>query len=222
MIFAKPTWIEFYLWMHEGQPIYVGQSVDVGNRNKNRQRERSVIGRFLAKHANNCVLESLDIKVWDVPQGRWANRIENALMDLYGTLHPKGYNMCYATDKGYLDAARMGGLAQPREAKSRAGRLGARQAHERHPNLAEENGERFAAFGYLGPLAQPHEAKVKGGKIIGRMNVESGHFQRLKTKEHQSRAGHIGGLNSSGPHVRWHILHKIVNPKCRFCKGGIS
>lgn len=214
----KPQWIYFYLWKHGKRVVYIGQSICVESRNKFRETEDSRIGRFLRKH--HCELQKLqDIRVWDVPQGKWANCIENALIDLYKTLVPFGCNGCYSTQKGLLNYAKLGQQALSREILSSAGAKGARRAYALHPKLAFENGKRFAAYAHLGPSAQPHWAKVKGGRIIGRRNVETGHWASLKTQEHQSKAGKAGARAGGGiaPHTRWHLKRGQTSLDCKFC-----
>jgi hypothetical protein len=57
---------------------------------------------------------------------------------------------------------------------------------------------------------------AKGGRIggpkAGKMAVESGQLEGLRTPEHQSKAGR------SANHNRWHVNRNIINPNCKLCK----
>ena len=56
----------------------------------------------------------------------------------------------------------------------------------------------------------------KGGKVggpkAGRIAVDSGQLNSLRTFEHQSKA------SQSSNHIRWHLNRNIINPSCRLCK----
>lgn len=51
-----------------------------------------------------------------------------------------------------------------------------------------------------------------GGPICGRIAAESGQLAKLRTFEHQSKAG------KSVNHNRWHINRNIINPQCALCQ----
>jgi hypothetical protein len=57
---------------------------------------------------------------------------------------------------------------------------------------------------------------AKGGRVggpkAGRIAVESGQLDSLRTFEHQSKAG------QSANHNRWHVKRNIINPNCKLCK----
>ncbi len=80
---------------------------------------------------------------------------------------------------------------------------------------------------------------------LGRHNVESGHLAKLRTPEHQAKAGRIGGKlggKTQGPiqgrknadsgllakicanggraasHLRWHVNRSVINPNCTLCQ----
>jgi hypothetical protein len=59
---------------------------------------------------------------------------------------------------------------------------------------------------------------VKGGKAggpkAGRIAVESGQLESLRTFEHQSQAGKVAN------HNRWHVKRNIINPNCKLCKDN--
>jgi len=48
----QPRFIHFYLWWWRGKPIYVGQAIDVEERNSARLRGvgKDAIGLFIAAH----------------------------------------------------------------------------------------------------------------------------------------------------------------------------
>lgn len=93
----EPRWMHFYLWLVEGLPVYVGQASSLEKRRKRHCQGRTVFGK---KFFRPLMLESglavefrdLQIRVWDRPRGNWANGIEAALVDLYGTRFPQGQN----------------------------------------------------------------------------------------------------------------------------------
>lgn len=89
--------------------------------------------------------------------------------------------------------------------------------------------------------ASSREHQVKAGKAAGFQNVISGHLASLRTPEHQSAAGRIGGKIAAGAgfhkthsikdingksflaikvlHKRWHLSRNRTNPNCSLCQG---
>jgi hypothetical protein len=116
-------WVYFYLWRHLGRPIYVGQTVDISIRTKQHLLPSAdgTFQKFIKE--NDCICEELSIKVWDRPQGHYANGIENALMDLYNTLVPNGFNECYSAEKGPESSCALGAKNQAHEHKVRGGKI---------------------------------------------------------------------------------------------------
>jgi hypothetical protein len=49
--------------------------------------------------------------------------------------------------------------------------------------------------------------QVKGGRVSGKNRVESGHMAKIQTPENRAKANH----------VRWHINRNVLNPNCSFC-----
>jgi len=65
------------------------------------------------------------------------------------------------------------------------------------------------------------------GRIAGQIAVKSGRLARMRTPEHQTKAGRVQGLINAknglfykNAHVRWHVKRNIVNPNCTLCVGG--
>lgn len=108
-IFLEAEWIYFYLWYYLGKVIYVGQSKNPQLRNRARDRNKNGLGRFIKAHRSKCRYEVIpDLRVWDSPGGRWADGIENALMDLYQTRAWLGdpwpcFNLRYGDIRGEIN-----------------------------------------------------------------------------------------------------------------------
>lgn len=131
---------------------------------------------------------------------------------------------------GFLDAhlstARFGAMNQSIADKARGGYT---QGPIQGPqNVKSGLWARVVSLGGIASGKSKSEAKqkanAKNGKRFGKWSVESGHLADLRTPEHQSKAGRLGGTKG-GPaanHLRWHVNRNIVNPKCLLCREGNS
>lgn len=66
---------------------------------------------------------------------------------------------------------------------------------EQRDNYAEslENGEAISRRNKIAAASVSDETRIKAGKAAGKANVESGHWQSIKTPEHQSKAASVAG-----------------------------
>jgi hypothetical protein len=63
-----------------------------------------------------------------------------------------------------------------------------------------------------------HERLVAQGRKGGAKTVALGHLAKLRTPEHQSRAGKRSfELHGNPNHYRWHVRRNIVNTNCKLC-----
>lgn len=192
-IFKKSVWVHFYLWRHKGNPVYVGQTVDITKRTYRHIFDQRALGKLISSDSDNCTCEELG-SVWDVFKGRWATGIENAFIDAYAT-HIKykkgGFNLQYGfVDINEINFASVGGY----------------RLHQVHPNLAKENAQKRVESG------QAHEFGKKWGPINGekykhlldinriensrkggRVAVETGQIYTIRTTESCRKGGLIGG-----------------------------
>ena len=132
--------------------------------------------------------------VW-LPNRDAAGRLERLLTDYAAKAGlPIGNKMPGGVQIGRPDLGRLGGLAQPREAKVRAGR----RSVELH-----------------GPPQSSPEDRARGGRIAGRKNVESGHWAIVRAigKAPQAVRARIDGLARDMDKIR---------TKDGCIKGGIA
>jgi len=139
------------------------------------------------------------------------------------------------SEKGKI-GGKIGIRKMTKEIRSQAGKLGGKVSGKR----ASVTGQ-IQRAGVLG-----RKKNMENGQPVrlGKYNIESGHLARLRTPEHQSRAGRKGGLiggkiqgRIQGPknvasgllksvcvdggraasHARWHVKRSITNPDCALC-----
>lgn len=88
--------ILIYLYRLGGEPQYVGQTMNLENRDRRHtERQESIFDKFLQSIGRDKFTLEVIGQVEDVPQGSKANELENQMMDLYQTFCPesgKGYN----------------------------------------------------------------------------------------------------------------------------------
>ncbi len=186
----EPCWIYFYVWFWLSKPIYIGQSKNPKERNHARRGDS--LSKFVKAHPGECRFIVLEAKVWDIPEGRWANAIENSLMDLYEThftFKKGGLNKRRAGDLGFLNLGKIGGkmvhILHPELAKKNLfGRdKNGSTPQQLHPKLYKDLGKKmgnanklipgfFQRIGSMGAAAQSLEDKSKGGLIAGGKQVE--------------------------------------------------
>lgn len=65
---------------------------------------------------------------------------------------------------------------------------------------------------------------VERARISGQVAVKSGRLAKLRTPEHQAKAGRVQGLINAknglfykNAHVRWHVKRGIVKAECTLC-----
>ncbi len=141
------------------------------------------------------------------------------------------------------EKGRIGGLIGIRrmteEIRSRAGKIGGKISGRK----AAESGQIQRA----GILGRKKNMETGQPSRLGKQNVENGHLAKLRTTEHQAKAGRKGGLlggktqgRIQGPkniasgllksicadggraagHTRWHIKRNLTNPDCALCVAG--
>jgi hypothetical protein len=191
------TWVYFYLWRHLGRPIYVGQTSDVVERTKQHllPSASSNFQKFLKKKISECTCEDLNLRVWDKPQGHFANGIENAIMDLYETLSPSGFNECYSAEKGPNSPAALGSKNQSRDDKVIGGRIAGSIMRDFHRDILISNGAKGREGG----------CSSRGGK----KRIER--YGNPATPE-GCRKGALRRAHNS------HVKNKIKKNWCNFCQ----
>ena len=191
--------------------------------------------------------EILGVRVWDIPQGRWANSIENGLMDLYETLVPSGYNQIRANFLGDANRASLGANAAAKWSKdnsekaSEIGKKGGKHSSawsDQHPEKALERNKKGAsvlhsiknddgksAAGFKGGSTNARNKTGVCGRSPEKMSADGrkgglanrGKKKKYSPKYRQSNVNN-GKLGSElGNHKRWHELKGVVNLACKIC-----
>jgi len=103
----KPHWIHFYLYTLNGRNLYVGQTKSIKNRHGMHLSGETTFGKNFLKDHPQAICIDLNIKVWDITYGRWANAIEEALIVEYDTRFPKGFNKLKGVPKSKEHAEKL-------------------------------------------------------------------------------------------------------------------
>jgi hypothetical protein len=162
----------------------VGQTKNPKDRNRGRELGKcnDAVTRFSNEHPGECTYEVLDLRVWDIPVGHYANAIENAFMDTYET-HIKyrtiGLNKCYEHEWGEINFCSIGGILGSRKNPGWFGRLSPEQKSSVSKNMTEGARKRWDS---LSPEEMEYHAdQVRN--IWARMTPEEYAAQCMAQKE---------------------------------------
>lgn len=218
-----------YRYSHPHDPsrfIYVGQ----GSKRDSRHRlGRTSFGKRFKRSFPNEELPQPVKEIVEVRDQLELNELETIYMFRYHTW--RGYGGMNITLPGSDDYKNMGLLGG--QISKESGQI---QAFAKSGVGGRIAGRIRVESGGLASIST-YENRAKGGRvqgaIQGRKNVESGHLFNIRTKEHQSAAGRISGRMNvesghmdrmrdvnpyNGPHIRWHVRRNIVKKGCKFCE----
>jgi len=180
-----------------------------------------------------------------VSERDWPDR-EKYWIALWRRCNP---NLCNIADGGNspsLESSRIGGIVNAgrglkrawelypelmrenqRIAASKGGKIGGKATHQKHPDMARENGLRSGGkFGGWASVHKKHPDLAHRAGVLGNKRMRELHPE-MDMSELGRRAGRIGGnrLKELYPdmalglcHRRWHVKRNKSNLNCKLCQ----
>jgi|SRR5208282_1583469 len=215
---------------------YIGQTLDLSERHKRHLKRSLPVDKWLRSFSNPPEPEIL-CKVTGVDRCGFlddmANRETMAMFHYhtYIVSYPDegGFNKTIPRSEDYQNIGRIGGLI-------RGPALGRENVKNGHLAKIRTHEHQVAAARLGGSVQGPIQGRknVENGHIRalgrtqGRKNVENGRLAKLRTPEHQSKAGRVVGINNvksglldrirpKAMHALHHTKRGIVSPTCAYC-----